>query len=696
MNHKNHVLSLAAVVMAGIFSFVSLSAGATESITTFAANCSTPKTDFNLGESVCARVTGSPLGSTPQRHLNFVNPAGVIVQSSNVTADPQIFSFTVPATTVSTDAGILVDNRRTWTITSIDNGDAAAHATASFAVHDPNQATVDLEVYKAFAYSESDFTPGSNIVSKVYIKNFGPSDAQNVQFTDTAPTNSSFVSVSQESGPTFTCSNAAAITTCAAPALANGVLAAFKFTYLLSSDNVDTTGSATVTTSTFETDSSDNSSSTTNNGANDQQNGGGGEPCVITCPANITQNNDPDVAGAIVTFPAPTTSGSCGEINTDPTSGSLFPIGTTTVTETDGHTSCSFTVTIVDTRPLVITLNGDTTIVVECHTTFSDPGATAHKANGDSVPVTTAGTVDANTPGTYTLTYSATDGTTTVSVTRTVTVVDTFAPNIILNGDDPMLVECHTPFLDPGAIAVDSCAGTVPVSTSGAVDANTPGTYELTYSATDGENDASLTRTVIVMDTTAPAISCPANVVATLPPNTTLTAMPVSYPPVTATDACSTPTVTSTPVSGAVFPLGDSTVNATATDASGNSSSCHFTVSVHYLFTGFFQPIANLPTVNSVNAGRSIPIKFSLSGNKGLAIFAAGSPASGVIPCNSTDPVVDVVATDTAGSSTLTYDAASDTYQYVWKTDAAWAGTCRQLVIQLNDGTSYRANFKFK
>jgi hypothetical protein len=30
----------------------------------------------------------------------------------------------------------------------------------------------------------------------------------------------------------------------------------------------------------------------------------------------------------------------------------------------------------------------------------------------------------------------------------------------------------------------------------------------------------------------------------------------------------------------------------------------------------------------------------------------------------------------------------------VWKTDKAWTG-CRQLVVKLNDGKDYRANFKF-
>ena len=52
--------------------------------------------------------------------------------------------------------------------------------------------------------------------------------------------------------------------------------------------------------------------------------------------------------------------------------------------------------------------------------------------------------------------------------------------------------------------------------------------------------------------------------------------------------------------------------------------------------------------------------------------------------------------TGTAGSSTLSYDASTDTYTYVWKTEKPWAGTCRQLVVKLKDGTFHRAIFKFK
>ncbi len=277
-----------------------------------------------------------------------------------------------------------------------------------------------------------------------------------------------------------------------------------------------------------------------------------------------------------------------------------------------------------------------------------------------------------------------------------INIVDTQAPVITVNGADPFTVECHTSFVDPGATANDGCAGSVPVTPSGTVDVNTPGSYLITYSATDGVNPATANRTVNVVDTTPPAISCPANIVAMLPPNSMATSMVVNYPAVTATDSCSASvTVNSTPASGSIFPVGATTVNASASDGTNNSN-CSFTVTVLYNFAGFFPPISNHPVVNVVNAGRAIPVKFSLSGFKGLNIFAPNSPASGQIVCNSSDPAVTLEDTVTAGGSSLSYDASSDQYVYVWKTDPSWAGTCRQLVVQLNDGSIHRADFRFR
>src|SRR5205823_2797149 len=143
----------------------------------------------------------------------------------------------------------------------------------------------------------------------------------------------------------------------------------------------------------------------------------------------------------------------------------------------------------------------------------TDPGATASDAcAGDltsSIYVT--GAVDANTVGSYTLTYTVADPSGNASsLTRTVNVVDTTKPVLALLGAEPMTVECHTLFTDPGATASDACAGdlTSLIHVTGAVDANTVGNYMLTYSVTDPSgNTSSLTRTVNVVDTTKPVLA---------------------------------------------------------------------------------------------------------------------------------------------------------------------------------------------
>jgi hypothetical protein len=76
--------------------------------------------------------------------------------------------------------------------------------------------------------------------------------------------------------------------------------------------------------------------------------------CTITCPANITQSNDLNQCGAVVTF-APNAATGCGTVTCSPPSGSFFPKGTTTVTcNTTAGPSCTFTVTINDTQPPTI------------------------------------------------------------------------------------------------------------------------------------------------------------------------------------------------------------------------------------------------------------------------------------------------------------------------------------------------------
>jgi len=51
-------------------------------------------------------------------------------------------------------------------------------------------------------------------------------------------------------------------------------------------------------------------------------------------------------------------------------------------------------------------------------------------------------------------------------------------------------------------------------------------------------------------------------------------------------------------------------------------------------FTGFFSPVDNTPTINSVKAGQGVPVRFSLGGDQGLDIFAPGYPKSQTAACD--------------------------------------------------------------
>ena len=86
----------------------------------------------------------------------------------------------------------------------------------------------------------------------------------------------------------------------------------------------------------------------------------------ISCPANITVNAISGTCAAPVSFTVTATDNcSVPTVKTDHLSGSSFPVGTTTVhamaTDAAGNSStCSFTVTVKDIDPPVITLNGQT------------------------------------------------------------------------------------------------------------------------------------------------------------------------------------------------------------------------------------------------------------------------------------------------------------------------------------------------
>jgi len=162
-----------------------------------------------------------------------------------------------------------------------------------------------------------------------------------------------------------------------------------------------------------------------------------------------------------------------------------------------------------------------------------------------------------------------------ISSNAVITVKDSMAPVITLQGSNPMTVELGRAFSDPGATAVDACVGAVTVTASGSVKINAVGTNTITYTAGDGNgNTNTATRTVVVRDTTAPAIvwsftnlvlAADANCVAAMPVVTG-----TNY--IIATDLSGSVTNSQSPTNEAVLPLGTNWVVITVQDGSGNTA----------------------------------------------------------------------------------------------------------------------------
>lgn len=234
---------------------------------------------------------------------------------------------------------------------------------------------------------------------------------------------------------------------------------------------------------------------------------------------------------------------------------------------------------VVDTTKPVINLLGDNPLVVECKSTFTDPGATATDACDQNVEVN-VGTVDTNTVGEYTLTYTATDdsGNSADPVTRTVQVVDTTPPVITVIGPNPYLLECHSVYSDPGATATDACQGNVAVTNNAAtaVNANEPGDYTVTFTATDANgNTATATRVVQVRDNLAPTVT-----IIGANPLTVQCGSTFNDPGATATDACDGVLTVNKTGTVNTNQVGSYQITYTATDRAGKTGQATRTVNV--------------------------------------------------------------------------------------------------------------------
>lgn len=463
----------------------------------YASDCTTPRSIFHPGDTVCAKIDGLNT-SIFKTHFDWTSSSGaVLARSTQITADGQTRTFAL-----ATNASV-----GSWHANITDDG-GTIRAVGAFTVSDAANPAVDLSVNKE---GPAKVTAGNDLTYTVVLYNYGPDSAQNVSLTDNIPANTTFVSIVQNTGPVFTCTGNSTTTNCTIPSMPAGTFAIFAITY----NAVSTTPTGTTITNTA-TASSDTTDRNTQDNSASADTLVSASACTVTCPSNITVQADAGQAGAFVTYAAPTSTGDCGStpISCSQDSGTFFPVGTTNVTCV-GSTgdACNFTVTVDNPGNLSISLNGSNPMNAECGsgfnggTGFNDPGATAINGSGQSVPVTVSGNVDLSAVGPYTLTYTATEGANSVSTTRTVNVVDTTAPIITLDGANPYRIQQGSclAFIDPGGSADDGCAGPKPLTRtiSGpggltSVDNNTPGTYTITYTATDGSHSSTAMRTVLV------------------------------------------------------------------------------------------------------------------------------------------------------------------------------------------------------
>ena len=106
------------------------------------------------------------------------------------------------------------------------------------------------------------------------------------------------------------------------------------------------------------------------------------------------------------------------------------------------------------------------------------------------------------------------------------------------------------------------------------------GTETTTLTVEDGSgNSDNCTASITILDSISPVIiGCPTDI--QVSPNSSTCASPVNWSEPTASDNC-TVNLTSDYPSGTTFPIGITTVTYTATDQSGNASSCSFTVEIN-------------------------------------------------------------------------------------------------------------------
>lgn len=337
-------------------------------------------------------------------------------------------------------------------------------------------------------------------------------------------------------------------------------------------------------------------------------------PPNIICPPNTVRSADLGQCNTAVTYPTPTASDNCGAnaaLSAGPASGSVFPVGTTTVvwvaTDINNLTAtCAFTVTVTDMeRPNIVCPPNAvrSTDQGQCSATvaYATPTASDNCAMPTGQPVWVSG---GNTPtsnggnqvsvfpkGTTTVTWRATDAAgQTKTCTFRIIVNDTEKPAVTCPTRSPVSAApglCTAPISYTAPTYTDNCAPTtgVAVRVSGPASGSQfpVGTTNVIFRATDAAgNSTQCTMQVTVTDNEPPTFTaCPTST--TVNGSGTPCIAVVFYPAPTASDNCSgqlTPFLVSGLSTGSNFPAGTTVNTWRAVATNGQTTECTFAITV--------------------------------------------------------------------------------------------------------------------
>ena len=114
----------------------------------------------------------------------------------------------------------------------------------------------------------------------------------------------------------------------------------------------------------------------------------------------------------------------------------------------------------------------------------------------------------------------------------------------------------------------------------------------------------------------------------------------------------------------------------------------------------FQAPVLPEPALNDRPAGSTVDLRFTADGYRGLDVLAENQPYSRQVDCTTLKTVtpgqtfITPRPTPKKAIGTLSVNDRG-IFTFPWQTEAAWAGTCREMVATADTGRQYRAYFRF-